>query len=89
MSIIVTAKYEDKIDDRREQRIHAVFERCGVSARLDLDWTSNEDGTNNELEIFIGDDLERANGLAAELRACGMIVVMRAEPEEYAAPIEG
>jgi hypothetical protein len=81
VTIILTAKYEGKIDDRREQRIHAAFKRCGVSPRFDVDWTS-EDETDHELEIFVGDGLERANRLAAELRACGMIVVMRAEPEE-------
>jgi hypothetical protein len=30
MSFIVTAKYTGQIDDRRERRIHAVFERCGL-----------------------------------------------------------
>jgi hypothetical protein len=34
MSFIVTAEYEGKMDDRREDRIHAVFERCGVDCTL-------------------------------------------------------
>ena len=107
MGIIVTARYEGKIDDRRERRIHAAFERCGVRMGVfkvdetadgelrkadgadgemtfgfsDVEWTLNEDETDHELEIFVGDGVERANRLAAELRACGMIVVMRTEPE--------
>ena len=112
MGIIVTAKYEGKIDDRHKRRIQAVFERCGIRAPpgpdfptteeetseidfssgewemiptdsfSDASWSRNEDGTENEFDIFVGDGLERANRLAAELRACGMIVVMRAGSEE-------
>jgi hypothetical protein len=70
-------------------RIRAAFERYGVQTadgglRKAADgadgsvvkWTSNEDETEHELEIFVGGP-ERANLLAAELRACGMIVTTR------------
>lgn len=97
MSIIVTARYTNKIDDRRKRRIEAVLERCSVRMPVlltdeetgeghgdwgDVEWKEYIDGI--ELEIFVGDGLERANRLAAELRACGMIVVMRTEPEDAA-----
>jgi hypothetical protein len=40
----------------------------------DVDWNSHRNGTNTELEIYAGDDQERAFRLAAELRTCGMVV---------------
>ncbi len=30
LAFLVKARYEGEIDDRREQRIHAAFDRCGV-----------------------------------------------------------
>jgi hypothetical protein len=70
-------------------RIHAAFERYWVQTPdgglrkaadgadgSDVKWTSNEDETEHELEIFVGGP-EHANLLAAELRACGMIVTTR------------
>jgi hypothetical protein len=113
MRIIVTAKYEGEID---KQRIHAVFERCGVCmfrpsalpgapqyevfkdgpgdeeitiGFSDVRWNSNFDLTKtlvkrnerHKLEIFVGDSLKRAIRLAAELRACGMMVAIATEQQ--------
>jgi hypothetical protein len=84
---IINARYEPKIDERREQRILDALERCDVSMGAlmpftldgapvtfsDVDWNSNRDGSANELEIYVGGQ-DRATRLAAELRACGMVV---------------
>jgi hypothetical protein len=70
---VVTATYEGKMDKRREQRIHAAFGRCGVRLSVSVEWTSNEDGTQTELTIYV-DDHERAARLKSELRACGLLV---------------
>ena len=92
---VVTATYEGKMDKRREQRIHAAFERCRVRLPVlvepltpeqqangvipisftNVEWTSNEDGTQTELTIYV-DGHERATRLASELRACGLLVGM-------------
>ena len=90
---IVKARYQPKMDEKREQRIHAAFERCDVKVSRfalpsvieddavqvhfsDVDWVANEDGTETQLEIYVG-DVSRATRVASELRACGMVVGMR------------
>lgn len=88
--LFVTAKYEGEIGERRERRIHDVFERCGVRmpvldnkwqqiGHADVEWC--EDKTGHELKIHVGEDRERANRLASELRACGMMVGIGTEGE--------
>jgi hypothetical protein len=47
----------------------------------ELDWMANEDGTETELEIYVGADPLRAARLASELRACGMVVGVEARAE--------
>jgi hypothetical protein len=66
---IVKATYHGKIDARREQRIDAVLDRCGVGGNWGVQWLSYP----TELRIEIAGD-ERATRLASELRACGLLV---------------
>ena len=49
----------------------------------DVNWYSNMDGTETQLEIYVDDPL-RATRLASELRACGMVVHVDARNEEEA-----
>jgi hypothetical protein len=81
MSFIVTAIYEGKLDERREQRIHDVFMRCGIRA-AEIEWTaegtSENDLTSNQLTFTIGEH-ERAVRLGSELRACGLMVSIERE----------
>jgi hypothetical protein len=83
MGFIVTAIYESKIDEPREQRIHAVFKRCGIRA-AEIEWTaegtSEDDLTSHQL-IFTIDEHERAVRLGSELRACGLMVSIQPERE--------
>jgi hypothetical protein len=96
---IITACYEPKMDERREQRINAALERSGVRLDVpmpgmmfngqevqcsysDVNWKSDMNGTGTELEIYAGIDPMRASRLAAELRACGMVVHVDARNEE-------
>ena len=44
-----------------------------IKSVTDFDWTMHDDGTNTRLVICMGDDTERAERLASELRCCGMI----------------
>jgi len=91
----VTAFYEPKMDDKRHDRIHTAFKRCGVRLAVhdltaehgfsvtfsDVDWTALEDGSETELIIHC-EELDNATRLVSELRACGMIVTVRAEADE-------
>ena len=79
---VVTATYEGKMDQRRKQRIYAALERCDLwmpavpssgFSYPDVNWTSNEDGTETDVEIYVKGH-ERATRLASELRACGLLV---------------
>jgi hypothetical protein len=98
-AMIVTAQYQGKMDERREQRIHAAFKRCDVQTAAhsayvlksgdgseipvmftNVEWTSNEDGTDTELTIYV-DGCERATRLASELRACGLMASTKAAAE--------
>jgi hypothetical protein len=76
--MFVTAFYQGKMDDRREQRIHEVFRRCGVHGKYDINWTSNDDHTGHEITIVV-DHKEGATRLASELRACGLMVSIEAD----------
>lgn len=85
-SFIVRGYYEPKMDEKRAARIRSAMKRYRIAHVLhpgDFEWTVNLDDAETEIKIFV-DDLSRANRLASELRACGMIVGM-APAEEFAA----
>lgn len=89
----VTANYLPKMDDRRRARIEAAITAAGARFAVvapaievegqmmsvittDVDWNCDEGDTDTQMEIFVADG-ERANRLAAELRACGMTASVR------------
>jgi hypothetical protein len=90
----VVARYGPGMSEERRERIVAAIEQSGASPSgwSDVDWGSNEDGTETELMVLFTHvepenrvhDRDRADRLAAELRCCGMISTV----EEYGEAIE-
>jgi hypothetical protein len=93
--MIVTAKYEGTMDEKRGQRVLDAFERCGVRlavfdpdekiepGEMHIGFSDvdwSQDEDGEELEIHF-DDHERATRLAAELRSCGLRVAVSVADE--------
>jgi hypothetical protein len=86
----VSAYYEPNMDNRREKRINAALDRCGVRRAAYIGDGDEGSGPfpiyfsdidweacedNTETMLEISvDDKARALRLASELRACGMVV---------------
>jgi hypothetical protein len=51
---VVTATYEGKMDERREQRIHAAFKRCGVRLPV-VEPLTPEQLANGAFPVFFSD----------------------------------
>jgi hypothetical protein len=85
---IIHAYYGKMPDKRRQARVYEAMPRCGCFCPRELEtlddwsdekWSFHEDAEDADVEVFV-DGAERAQRLAAELRACGMVVVV--DPKE-------
>jgi hypothetical protein len=75
----IMAKFEPEMDERRAKRVDDVLERYDLFFKVDHNACCEEDGAHaTDTSIYLRvDGAEKASRIASELRACGMVVVLK------------